>query len=143
MRDEHRDLKILYVEDDAASRLLFKEIGSILGWHVTTANDGALGLALAAMVKYDLIVTDQRMPNMTGLEMVEEIRRSETINRVTPVMVCSSCEIAELQENPVFAHVDGYLQKPLSLRRIEGAVSEILDECAFNAPRSTYACGYC
>lgn len=85
-------LSILVVDDDPIVR---EEVARLLrdafaGLHVMFAKDGAEGLEIALRLTFNLIVTDLRMPRLTGLEMLELLRRQ---HNHTPAMMISSSEM--------------------------------------------------
>jgi CheY-like chemotaxis protein len=64
---------ILYVDDEEINLRLFKNTFR-RNYNVVTVSSGKEGLELLASQKFDLIVTDQRMPNMTGVELLSRIQ---------------------------------------------------------------------
>jgi len=75
-RDATGDERILYVEDDAEVAGLVREMLERLGYRVTLSGDGAEAreAILAAPADFDLVITDQMMPHLTGLGLAEEVR---------------------------------------------------------------------
>ncbi|MEZ4667648.1 MAG: PAS domain S-box protein [Anaerolineae bacterium] len=66
-------VSILYVEDDPGSaRLLQKRLTSA-GYNVDTAENGEIGLARANEQAYDVIIVDQNMPGLSGLQVIERL----------------------------------------------------------------------
>jgi CheY-like chemotaxis protein len=73
--NELADRRVLVVEDEDVFRRLVQEVvRSHFGCAVDTATCGAEGLAMAAHGGYDLIISDIRMPEMTGLELYLRLR---------------------------------------------------------------------
>jgi DNA-binding response OmpR family regulator len=66
--------KIAIIEDDQAIAQLYRFKFEAEGYTVETAENGALGLALAENMKPDIILLDLMMPQMTGDEMLEKMR---------------------------------------------------------------------
>ena len=67
-------IRILLVEDHPVNKMLVKNILKRNGYHVGTAEHGLSALEILQKEAFDLIVTDIKMPVMTGLEMVSYIR---------------------------------------------------------------------
>ncbi|MBK8045811.1 MAG: response regulator [Anaerolineales bacterium] len=63
--------RILYMEDDATSALLFRRRLERDGYHVDIAVDGEAGLALLADAAYDLVALDYHMPKLDGLGVLQ------------------------------------------------------------------------
>ena len=68
--------RILYVEDDPGLRELITDLLTGEGHQIETAEDGQDGLdhLLAVNAKYDLLLTDIRMPRMNGIEMLRQLQ---------------------------------------------------------------------
>lgn len=67
---------VLIIEDDETLRTLSAEKLTQEGFSVAQSADGAKGLATALETHPDLIILDNRMPNMTGYEMLKTLRKS-------------------------------------------------------------------
>lgn len=68
--------KIAIIEDDQAISQMYRIKFEAEGYTVETAENGKLGLALAETMKPDIILLDLMMPEMTGEEMLEKLRKS-------------------------------------------------------------------
>jgi serine/threonine-protein kinase len=67
------DQKLLYVDDEENNRSLFEmEFGQLYGLHLVDSGEAAL--EVMAKKRIDVIVTDQRMPGMTGTELLRVVR---------------------------------------------------------------------
>lgn len=71
-----KPLNVLYVEDDAAIRVNYAKIFSELFSNVDLAADGQEGLEKFNKNTYDLIITDIKMPHMSGIKMIENILKN-------------------------------------------------------------------
>ena len=71
-----KPFSILYVEDEHLTRVMVATVLSLRypGVHIDTADNGAAGLDRFMKFHHDLIITDNRMPHMSGVRMVSEIR---------------------------------------------------------------------
>ncbi len=67
--------KIAIIEDDQAISQMYRIKFETEGFEVETAENGKLGLALAEKMQPDIILLDLMMPEMTGAEMLEELRK--------------------------------------------------------------------
>ena len=68
---------ILLVDDDLEFRKAMKKMFEKSGYDITVAADGREALETLAEETFDLIISDLRMPNLNGLELMEEIRRKK------------------------------------------------------------------
>ena len=64
---------ILVVEDDLSNRDLICRMLRKEGHRVVEAGDGAIALKIVEMLQFDLVITDFVMPNLNGLNFVEEL----------------------------------------------------------------------
>ena len=105
--------RLVLVEDDAAVRGILRLLFESAGWDVLVATDGALGLATAERVIPDVVVTDLRMPRMSGIELASELAAAAGAAEV-PVIAITS-DTSGLREAAIrsglFVEV---LSKPLS-----------------------------
>ena len=68
--------RILVVDDDPDIRQLNADVLIRSGYEVKVAEDGAVAWAALIEERYDLLITDNQMPNLTGLEWVKKLRAS-------------------------------------------------------------------
>jgi PAS domain S-box-containing protein len=122
----HRDaLHILIVDDEKQIRELFGEALSKQGYRVTLLDNGleALRLIQESGSCVDLVITDQTMPQMTGIDLIRMLR--ECGNHV-PVILCSGYSellTDELMEAQDIAH---FLNKPVRISELLATVDEVL-----------------
>jgi two-component system response regulator (stage 0 sporulation protein F) len=70
-------LEILVVDDEESICLLLRDVLLRFEHRVTTCQDGASALALAAERHFDLVFLDIRMPGMSGLEALKKLREAQ------------------------------------------------------------------
>src|SRR5438132_1652672 len=80
MSDRRR--RLLIVDDDPSTLATYCRILSLEGYEVSTAQDGAQALQLLRSESFNLVLTDHRMPNVTGLELIAEARELPFAPRV-------------------------------------------------------------
>lgn len=106
--------RLVLVEDDAAVRGILRLLFESAGWDVLVAKDGALGLATAAREDPDVIVTDLRMPGMSGIDLARELAAADNGVAAIPIIAITS-DTSGLREAAIrsglFVEV---LSKPLS-----------------------------
>ncbi|MDR1050578.1 MAG: sigma 54-interacting transcriptional regulator [Deltaproteobacteria bacterium] len=79
--------RILVIDDDLSLREVMEMLLSNLGHSVDLAEDGQAGLSKALAESYDLVISDIRMPGLTGLEVLEKLRAE---NRQTTLLLVSA-----------------------------------------------------
>src|SRR3712207_9521866 len=77
--------QVLIVEDDSATRRLYKFLLTNGGYSVLEAEDGIAALEQVGRNRCDMIITDMNMPRMDGMELIKAIRReySDKIGRAS------------------------------------------------------------
>lgn len=81
--------RVLVAEDDAVFRRVIEFTLSRAGFSVTTAINGADALAQFQEVQIDCLVTDQQMPQLSGIELVDRIRRVDVYKDI-PIILCTA-----------------------------------------------------
>lgn len=79
--------KILLIEDDNSLATLYKTAIEVEGHKVDVVNDGEEGLTKATGAKYDLIILDIVLPNMSGLDILAKIMADESTKEAKVVML--------------------------------------------------------
>ena len=102
------------------------EILQKAGFNVETAADGASALSqLKNGLKPDLIITDQNMPGLTGIELIRETRKLAAF-RFTPIlMLTTESQQAKRQEGKA-AGATGWLVKPVAGKDLLGVIKQVL-----------------
>ena len=80
-------MKLLLVEDEQKIAGLIKKGLEEQGYKVDAAYDGLEGLKLTNEYKYDLIILDLIIPNLTGIELCKEIRKQKS---ATPIIMLTA-----------------------------------------------------
>ena len=88
--------KILVVEDDQHIRRIISMWLERNGHEVLTAEDGVLALELIRTEAPDLLVTDVNMPKMSGIELLETVRREGLLDRPA-IILTSRCDQREIE----------------------------------------------
>ena len=95
------------------------------GFEVISAGDGQEGLKLACEEKPDIIITDFQMPIMTGLEMVQKLRRCEQTKDI-PVIMLTARGFAIGDEQKRDLKISECLSKPFSPKELLRDIEDIL-----------------
>ena len=116
--------RILVVDDDESLRRVTQVQLQQGGYDVTTASDGNEALGVLERFPADLVITDLKMPGMSGLELLTKIRRDYP--EIVIIMVTAFGTI----ENAVEAMRAGaydYITKPVQVEELRMTVSRALD----------------
>lgn len=115
--------KILLAEDDKETLRLTAEWLEHHQYSVDTAPDGGICRELLTSGKYDLIILDWRMPEITGLEICKWFRSR---GGDTPILFLTGKDEIESIEDGFAAGADDYLTKPFSMRELTARVSALM-----------------
>jgi PAS domain S-box-containing protein len=118
---------ILFVDDEELIAQMGKELLQRLGYHVTvrTSSIEALKLYQSNHKKFDLIITDMTMPNMTGEELAQELLAKDPD---LPILLCSGFSEKMSPERAQALGIKGYLMKPFVLNTLATTVRDVLDQ---------------
>lgn len=117
-----KSLRVLLIENDAASRELAQTRLSLLGYQVVPCAGGREALAVVSAVEpFDLVITDLDMPEMRGEQVIEWFIRSPETAHI-PILVISS-----EPETGMAAGADQGLQKPYHLHELVMAIGKALE----------------
>lgn len=119
--------QILAIEDDPVLGSHLKTSLEARGFDVTLVDKGSHGLSLASAEDFDLILLDVLLPEMSGLELLANLRSS----RSTPVLMMSALG-SEADRIQGFHHgADDYLPKPFSIEELQVRIAAILRRVAY------------
>ncbi|HTB83192.1 MAG TPA: response regulator [Candidatus Sulfotelmatobacter sp.] len=112
---------ILVVDDEQFVRKLLSDLLTDVDYQVDTAEDGAAGWEKLQSRNYDLLVTDNQMPKVTGVELVRKIRTAQMTLPIIMVTATPPEDIEELQLAAV-------LEKPFGIKQLARAVEEVFHQ---------------
>ena len=115
--------RILHVDDDADARLLISASLRDFGYFVVTAGSVAEALSLAKDLKFDLCILDVRLPDGTGIELCQQLRKLRPDSRV--IYYSAYADEAE-QKAALSVCGDAYLKKPVSAEYLEQTIAKLL-----------------
>ena len=115
--------RILVVDDESIMRTLMTAVLAKSGYEVESAEDGAVAWAALQAKPYDLLITDQNMPKITGIELVRNMRSAHMA--LPAVMVAGVVPEEELAQDPSL-QFSATLSKPFELSDFLDTVSNVL-----------------
>ena len=116
--------KILVIDDERPIRSTLKEILEFENFKVDTAEDGKQGLEMILANKYDLILSDIKMPKMDGMELLDALIEKSV---ETPVVMISGHGNVETAVEAIKKGAYDFIQKPLDLNRTLVTLRNALD----------------
>lgn len=117
---------ILVVEDEASLRLVIQiTLERLGGWSVLTAASGRDGVSQAQQVHPDVILLDVMMPDMDGLEVLQQLRSQPQTSRI-PVILLTAKIMPISREEQTQLGVSGIIAKPFDPLQLSQQVAKFL-----------------
>lgn len=125
---ENRGLRVLVGEDNRINQRVAKGILEKRGHSVTIADNGIHVLDAWLATEFDVILIDNQMPEMGGMEAVGKIREYEQTmgRRRTPAIMVTASAMAGDREKFLTAGLDAYVTKPFDAEQLESVLREIM-----------------
>ena len=118
--------RILVVEDNDLNRKLFCDVLKSQGYAVEPCADGLEALDRAREFVPNLIIMDIQLPNVSGLELIEQAK-ADRVLRTIPVLAVTAYAGKGDEERIRDAGADSYLAKPVSIGPFMAAVRGLVD----------------
>lgn len=109
-----KKMRILVVDDHAPTRMAIGRLIRQAGADVVTARDGEEGLGYLLTQRFDVLLTDLRMPVMDGFELVHHCMRLPETHRPGRIIAISG----EYEAGALHNQAISFLQKPFQLDRL-------------------------
>lgn len=124
------DMKFLVVDDFSTMRRIVRGLLKEIGYaNCEEAEDGVEALNKLKLSKFDFVVTDINMPNMTGFELLNAIKADPSLKHLPVLMVTAEAR----KEDIVLAAQSGaagYIVKPFTKATLEEKVAKIMQKLA-------------
>ena len=114
---------ILIVDDNPNMSTLLAEMLEVFDYESVRASDGSEALDELDKNSFSMVITDMRMPNMTGLELLEKVK--EKYPKIPVVLISGYSVDGEAVEGGS-AKPDGFLAKPFMMSDIEKLLNSLL-----------------
>ncbi len=119
-------LTILVVDDDPAICLALTDYLELSGYGVVAAQNGRQAWTLVQQYRPHLIVTDIRMPQMDGFELIRQVRKQPAFRLMPVIFLTSKTETCDRIQG-YRAGCDLYLPKPFELEELGAIIRNLLD----------------
>ncbi len=118
------DFSILYAEDDQLVSQMLSSVLEDYFKNVYAAKDGQEALEIYEKEQIDIVLTDIRMPNLDGMELIKTIREKD---KDIPIIVCSAHNDTQYLLESIQYKIDRYIIKPIDLDILEEVLEKILE----------------
>ncbi len=124
IKDKAAKRRILLVDDEETLRLSIKQVLSEDGYEVITAKNGTEALGLARAEGFDLVITDLRMPGLSGLQLVSEIKKTD---HLTKIIIISAYGNMETVIEAMRLGANDFVAKPFKVKSMKEIVARVLN----------------
>lgn len=136
LKEKVGDLKVLCVEDEDDAREAFVDTLKQFFLNITTAKNGKEGIEKCMQESPDIIISDIKMPIMSGIEMVKEIEKISN-SEYSLIFITASNDLENFAQ-AIELNADGFMLKPISKKRFV----EILEKVVENISAKKIAAEY-
>jgi two-component system chemotaxis response regulator CheY len=120
-----KNMKILVADDFSTMRRILSNILKQLGFNnFEMAEDGDVALEKLKQGKFDFVITDWNMPNMTGLDLLKNIRADENLKDLKVLLVTAEAEKEKVIQ-AAQAGVNDYIVKPFTAEVLQEKIDKI------------------
>ncbi|MDH5632771.1 MAG: chemotaxis response regulator CheY [Gammaproteobacteria bacterium] len=122
-----KNMKILIVDDFSTMRRIVRNLLNELGFqNIEEADDGATALPKLRNGNFDFLVTDWNMPQMQGIDLLQEVRADAKLANL-PVMMVTAEAKKEQIVRAAQAGVNGYIVKPFTAETLREKITKIFE----------------
>lgn len=123
------EARVLVVDDNETNLMVFSNLLKETEIQVDTSTSGAEALGMIVDKNYDIIFLDHMMPDMDGIEVVQQIMSTDHhLNVGTPVIALTANAIVGAKEKYIDAGFTDYLSKPIIPDKLEKLIAEYLPD---------------
>lgn len=131
------DFTVLLVEDNKINAMVIKKFCESINMTVENAYDGLQALDKLATNRYDLIIMDNHMPNMSGIEAIQKIRNE--LKLTTVIFACTADVFKEAHDEFLVSGANFVLTKPLQKNSLQNAINEFHHQFEINRHQSVHS----
>jgi DNA-binding response OmpR family regulator len=117
-------LKVLLVDDEEDVTEVIQDRLEAYGFMVVTATTGLEALKKLSLEKFDGIFLDVKMPGMSGMEVLAEIRKKNT---KLPVIIITSSSSREAAIEAIAKGANGYVLKPFAWEELKETIEKVFN----------------
>jgi two-component system cell cycle response regulator DivK len=127
--------KVLVVEDNELNLKLFCDLLQAHHFETEPVPDGRMAIERARLFNPDLIVMDIQLPHVSGIELIETLKRDAALSAI-PVMAVTAYAAKGDEERIRAAGAEGYISKPVTVINFMSAVRKLIGPEAIPDPQA-------
>ena len=120
---QQNSINILLVEDDYVSQLIISKMCNNEKWDIYIVSNGKEALQILESRKFNIILMDIQMQEMSGIEVAKIIREKERLTgEHIPIIATSTFATSQDKINAINSGMDDYINKPIDLKKVKEIV---------------------
>lgn len=123
LKEQNTMARILIIEDDEEMRSLLEDFLKDEGYETDSANSGSEAFGKLAQEPFDLVITDIRMPGLSGLDILSAVKKFQM---EIPVIVITAFGGEQVYRRSIARGADGYLEKPIHFHKLRNLIQELV-----------------
>ncbi|CAJ1183716.1 Alkaline phosphatase synthesis transcriptional regulatory protein PhoP [Companilactobacillus paralimentarius] len=127
--------KILVVDDEPAILELIEYNLESNDYQVSTATDGEMAFEKVSNGDFDLMLLDQMLPKMNGMEVLKKMRES---GNLTPVIFLTAVDSEDTKIKGLISGADDYVTKPFSIKELLARIEVVLRRTSHEQKKSGF-----
>lgn len=127
--------KILVVDDEPAILELIEYNLESNDYQVSTATDGEMAFEKVSNGDFDLMLLDQMLPKMNGMEVLKKMRES---GNLTPVIFLTAVDSEDTKIKGLISGADDYVTKPFSIKELLARIEVVLRRTSHEQKKSSF-----
>jgi len=116
-------VKILIAEDEKVMREMLVDYLSMFDYEIDQAENGKVAWEKWNQAKYNLVVSDINMPEMSGIDLLKNIK---TADNTFPVILITGVTIEKARKSAEDYKADAFLSKPFKIKELLATIEEVL-----------------
>ena len=122
--------QVLHVDDDPLNLRVVADVLSAFGHESFGVSSGPAGLDALGRQVFDLVLMDIHMPGMSGVDVVDRLRRSVGPERRTPVIALTADSHSRSRQDYIELGFQDFVTKPVLVSQLIGCVNRIVAQAA-------------
>jgi DNA-binding response OmpR family regulator len=140
LKGDNPMVRILVIEDDEEMRSLLEDFLKEEGYEADSVRNGSEAFRKLTQGPFNLVITDIRMPGLTGLDILSAVKK---LRLDMPVIVITAFGGEEVRRRSIARGADGYLEKPIHFHKLKSLIHKLVSpkekmegECSKDMPCS-------
>ena len=118
---------VMIIEDNELNMKLFRDLLQVSGYETVQFENGKNAVALARQHRPDLLLIDIQLPEVSGLEIIQWLKREEDLREI-PIIAITAFAMKGDQERILQTGCDAYISKPIQVGEFIGTVKRYLGD---------------